>query len=30
LLTITGVVGVTYVTSLSKPTAAANEVVPEA
>ncbi len=29
-LTITGVVGVTYVTSLSKPTAAAEEVVPEA
>ncbi|HSP17514.1 MAG TPA: DMT family transporter [Thermoanaerobaculia bacterium] len=29
-LTITGVVGVTYVTSLSKPTAAADEVVPEA
>ncbi len=30
LLTLTGVVGVTYVTSLSKPTAAADEVVPEA
>jgi len=29
-LSITGVVGVTYVTSLSKPTAAADEVVPEA
>lgn len=30
VLTLTGVVGVTYVTSLSKPTAAADEVVPEA
>jgi drug/metabolite transporter (DMT)-like permease len=29
-LTITGVVGVTYVTALSKPTAAADEVLPEA
>jgi drug/metabolite transporter (DMT)-like permease len=28
-LTIGGVLGVTYVTSLSKPTAAADEVVPE-
>jgi drug/metabolite transporter (DMT)-like permease len=30
VLTIAGVVGVTYVTALSKPTAAADEVVPEA